>query len=215
MAHQISIDPSLYGLNQQQSDLLTARADEFASALYRTTDPGAKGPHSTLLKNTARRQLVELVREYVGMIRANKQLPDGRLIKLGIPLRKETISRIKRPGTGPVIILRNSGSHMVRVSLREKSASGPSKPEGAAGAAIYVHLGDQPTNDINQWQYYGNYTKTRFELFIQGNLDYGQQVWVAAAWYNPKGELGQFGRSQPIRILGGPNFSTLTRSLAA
>ncbi len=71
----------------------------------------------------------------------------------------------------------------------EATPNSRAKPQGVAGAQIFVYIGENPPLDLEKWSLKGVATKGSF-IVQYDESDIGKKAHVAARWTNRIGEPG-------------------------
>ena len=202
-SHFISSDPEQFNLTQQQADIFAISQQAFEQALAPVSNLATRSRSLVVAKDQAKAAMIAQVRELAGLVRSRRSVTPEMLIILGFKVT-ERKRKINAPGSAPFMHVVPSGPNSVRVILMDKEATtNRGKPAGVAGASIYFHLGDNAPADIVDWQFHGNQTRVDFEITLPGPIAYGQQVWITAAWFNPRAQNGPLATPTPTRVIGG------------
>lgn len=172
--------------------LMTARAE------------GTRAESQTAGKETKKSALLALGRELYASIAASTSISDAEKVSVGVHVRPEKYSRVPAPTDQPAMGVVSVYIRTVTVRIYDR-ANGTlrGKPSGAIGAKIYTFVGEEYPTDAAQWDYRGDATKGKFAIPFPPSVPNGAQVWVRAAWYNRKGEIGPTSAPISTNIQGG------------
>ncbi|MFT3788754.1 MAG: hypothetical protein QM770_21725 [Tepidisphaeraceae bacterium] len=211
----IQIDPARYGLSPERSAAFDAIYQTFASALA-ACEPAIRSRSATSVKNTARANLKANVGTLVSLIRGAAGVSDAQKIALGIGVRARP-TRIDAPDRAPLLTVRSVRATTATVVLTDPTSSRRGKPDGAAGATLFVYVGDEPPTNLSGWRYYGQTGRTTIDITFESSLPPGTRVWFTALWFSARKETSPL--SPPIHTHlqgGGVQVSkAMVRALAA
>ena len=93
----------------------------------------------------------------------------------------------------------------MEIRLRDLVADGwRDKPFGVAGATIYVQVAEKPSQSMSEWASLGNFTRPKLSLTLPTWLcTPGSKIWLAACWYNPRGQAGPMSHTADLYLPGG------------
>jgi hypothetical protein len=176
--------------------LNTAWVNAYAVAV----EPATRTKSAVAAKNAAKRACVAKLRELAGLIQKFSGTTDALRADFGLPVPKQR-SPIPVPTAIPnVEVTRRYGNTVI---ARLSDASGKfAKPKGVQGARVFTFVGPTPPTNPDQWRNEGQATRTEVELVFEGTSA-GDVVWICAAWYNPRGQLGPGSAPISTNIAGG------------
>jgi len=97
---------------------------------------------------------------------------------------------------------RGQGQKTGQVRCLDDSRRG--KPFGVAGATIYVQVAEKASTNTSDWVSLGNFTRPKISLTLPGWLcPPGSRIWLAACWYNPRGQAGPMSHTANLYLPGG------------
>ncbi len=148
------------------------------------------GRPATTRRNNARTALLADIRGVVAIVRAQEDITDAQKIELGLSVPRQRRNAIAPPDVAPSRQLASVVGHRVQVLLFDQEADRPRRPRDIAGAAIYLHVGEQPSGDPHSWRRMGSATRARHVVKLPTTLPPGTKFWLAAAWYGTRAQVG-------------------------
>jgi hypothetical protein len=185
---RLSTQAGHFGVPPARLATLADRQAEYAEAQAVATRESSRSATSD--RNDARAALLAEVRGVVAILRAQQDLSDGQKVLLGLTVPNQRRKVIPRPSIAPRIMVRSVVGHRVNLLLIDQQADRLRRPCDVAGAAIYLHVGEKPSDDRQKWHHVGNATRARHLVKLPSNLPPGTKFWLAAAWYNARAQLG-------------------------
>lgn len=178
------------GLTAEDSARLQGLVGAFDVAMTESSDPATRTRVKVVGKNAVRDELIVEVRGLIRRVQACPAVTDETRAELGLSVRDTVLSRTGAPVTRPCISLVNvSGlSQSIRIGDLE-SPTRRARPEGAIGAEIRVHVGQNPPGDITLWPTKGIATRPLFRITYNPE-DAGKTAMIVARWFNRRGEFG-------------------------
>ena len=77
------------------------------------------------------------------------------------------------------------------------------RPPGTAGAVVLSYTGQpgesSPPASIAAWTFRGIATRRTFDVNLDAEVPAGARVWIAAMWFNTRGQLGTPSTAQSVR----------------
>ncbi len=187
---QINNDPPALGLTVVQTGGYSTLHAAFVAAFQASQDHSTRTPSSILAKNDAKEALVANARALARIIQACPTVTDQQRSDLGLTVRDPEPTPVPAPGTLPLVsvVEVQHGSHTIRLADMD-SPSSRAKPAGVAGAEVFVFIGDNPPADMTTCQLRQLTTRNQLEITYQPE-DSGKMAYIAARWYNPRGQAG-------------------------
>ncbi len=196
----ISLDPAAYGLNQQQADDYAAANALWVAAYEAAADEQTRTRLLVAAKRAAAATIRALASNLAQIINGTPGVSDAQKLDLGLSVRTRP-SRIGRPTHRPLVeVLAVTGR---TVMLRIHDANRRGKPAGAAAAWVYTFIGETYPADADQWRNEGAATRAKHSITFPSALPAGQQVWIRAAWVNPRQEPGPMSMPITTNLQGG------------
>jgi hypothetical protein len=193
----------------------TVLFDAFAAGYANARSPNANCKANIGAKNQAKAALKANARMLARIVRANPAVTNDQRAKLGLTVPDPHLTPVQEPSDPPLLHVMSTYGRVVRVRLRDKFApTRRGKPPGIAGAAILSYTGQTTSARMSDWTYHGNATRTQFAVNIPSNVPPGAKVWIAAQWYNTRGERGPVSTATATYIGDGVSHPS-GRSLAA
>jgi hypothetical protein len=162
-------------------------AKGLAAAHALAIDPKTNSRANIIAKNEARTRLLSSsggAWELVKIVQAHPGTTDDMRGELGLRIADEpapTPPPSSRPGLEILMTL----GRIVKVRLRDiDHPDKRGKPAGVEGATVLYFAGEQPSDDLLQWRFASNASKTVFDIEISSNVPAGEKLWLTAFWFN-------------------------------
>src|SRR5690606_33239718 len=146
-----------FGVPSQRLASLSALQADFADAQAQVTLMTNRP--ATARRNAARAALLDEIRGVVAIVRAQQDVTDAQKITLGLTIPGKRRRAIPRPRVAPRMIIHAIDGHRVHVMLFDQESDHYRRPRDVAGAAIFLHVGEQPSRDPKQWKHVGDATR--------------------------------------------------------
>jgi hypothetical protein len=167
-------------------------------------EPTTRTPVQIKKKNEAKKALKAGARMLARIVRATPGVTNAERAQLGLTVVDEELTPVARPSDPPKLSLRPSFGRTVRVRLRDMSSPDRrGRPDGVAGAAVFSYVGEQPSERMAEWTFQGNMTRPMFAIHLDSAVPAGARVWIAAMWYNTRGQCGPASAAKSIRVQDG------------
>lgn len=184
---KISATPLVYGLSAALATGYATLHTAFATNLA-ACDPNERSKSLVAAKNDARTNLKTQARLLAKLVEGTATVTDAQKIELGLNVRKQP-SPIPVPDAPPMVEVTDRIGTTVYIRLHDGSGR-RAKPTGVAGARVYTYIGAAPPATVSEWFEEGQTTRGDVELDFDPETPAGTKVWITAAWYNPRGQLG-------------------------
>jgi hypothetical protein len=132
--------------------------------------------------------LVAEVRALAAGIQVDSDVSDAQRASAGLPIRKDTRTRVAVPATRPVGEIDTSQRLQHTISFRDAGATGKAKPDGVRGCEIWSVIGPAPA-DIAAARYLATDTSTPY-MMPYSSEDAGKTVHYFLRWVNSRNEAG-------------------------
>ena len=186
----INADAPQYGLQSKDAEDYAVLNQAYAVGYARSRNPSTDSREATALKNQARDALVREARRLTKLCQAARNMDDAKRRALGINVPDRDPSRKPRPTTRPGLGVGEVDGHRIGLVVRDADNPRRSRPIGAAGANVLIHVGESAPATIAEWAFQGNATRRRYEFTVPASAQPGAKVWITAAWYGTRGETG-------------------------
>jgi hypothetical protein len=110
---------------------------------------------------------------------------------LGLTVRDAEPTPLPVPGKAGAEVISVSGQTVLVRIYDPLNPTRRGKPLGVAGATIVSYVGDEPSLNPAEWTFQGNTTRTKVQVAFPSTLTAGTKVWIAAFFFNPRGQSGQ------------------------
>lgn len=157
----------------------------WTSAYQAASQPTTRTKAAITTKNQAKASIIEITRQYVGIIQKFPGTSDAMRDNLRITVTKPRTKRNK-PAYMPGIEVTQVLNRDVWFKLWD--AADPDNKgiaKDALGANVYSYVGATPPQDPSQWFCNGPTTRTRAQITVPGNE--AATVWITAMWFNQAG----------------------------
>lgn len=144
--------------------------------------------------------LVAEVRSLVAEIQVNTDVTDAQRTSAGLPIRKESRTRVGIPTTRPVGEIDTSQRLQHTISFRDEGATNKAKPEGARGCEIWSVIGPAPAS-VADARYLATDTSTPY-MVAYTPADAGKMVHYFLRWVNSRNESGPWSETVAATIGG-------------
>jgi hypothetical protein len=199
LADRVASDPAALGVSTIQSEKLSETAAEFVHWYNKTVFRNSRTMIDVQRRGWAKTSFVETAREIVGIIRANPAVTSDQ--RYGLGLRDPAPRRRERPAAEEKPYLVISDVCKASLSLRLRLQKG--RPLGAAGATIFVWLGENAPGDYFDWKFVMNTTKTRLVVRLRGDTPAGTDGRLVAFWRDSRDKPGPFSEPAHFTVGGG------------
>lgn len=192
----ITAAPATYGLLAADATAIAAQNTAYSTAYNAAKAPGTRSPTTVAAKNTARVNMLAIVRAYAQTIAKNAGVSPTNKIALGINPQTSTPTPVPAPTTTPNLTVQATVSNGIVIRYRDSLAS-PSvkaKPPGAVSCQIFgiATAGTNPATPPAQWALLASTSKSPLIIDTTA-MTSGQKLFLAARWITRKGLLGDFG----------------------
>lgn len=198
-ATKLSATPTAYNCTAGQATALAALVTSYASALALALDPHTRGTSTIFAKQQAKKLLVAEIRALARQVQGSQNVTDQQRQDLGLPV-KVGPSPIPIPQVQPVMDIVSVVGRTVKVRLHQPATERRAKPKGVAGAYVFSFIGTTPPTDPSGFDFEGASTRGTFDVTFPASVAPGTQVWLTAAWYNPRNQLGPACDAIPVHL---------------
>jgi len=205
--------PGVYGVSNAMASAYTPLHQAFAAGHANATNATANSKANIIAKNHAKAALKSYARMLARLIRATPSVTNDMRGLLGLTIPDLHLTPAVVPDRAPIVSVMSTSGRIVRIKLWDPGV--PSKrghAPGIAGAAILSWAASspaqtQPPPTRAGWTFHGNATRKHYEVCIDSHVPAGTKVWIAAMWYNPRGQLGPMSKPQITYIGEGVVFA--------
>jgi hypothetical protein len=187
-AEQLTAKFAQVGRTSQDATAFAALNAAWVASYATASNPPTRTKPSVQAKNTARRACVAKLRELAGLIQKFSGTTNELRADFLLPIPAQR-SPIAIPTAIPNIEVRNRYGNTVVIRLSEPTGRRV-MPKGVQGARVYTYVGPTAPTDPNAYFLEGQTTRNEVELQFDTALTPGTTVWITAAYYNPRGQLG-------------------------
>ena len=190
-----SAAPADFGLSLEQGAMIAAAVGAFDTAYETAKNRDTRTPVAIESKNTAKREMIRVVRSMVRLIQAWPEITDAKRSMLGITVPDPTPTSVPVPAMPPVLTVVAVMGRVIKVNLRGREDDGSvsdrrGRPAGVRGASVYFAAGEDYPQDISGWSFKGSVSATTFTVSIPDSVPAGSKVFLTAQWFNGKSQTG-------------------------
>lgn len=212
----ISADFAGYAISAGEAAQLAAEYADFAAMIATTSDPSTRTSIAVSGRNMSRAVLAAHMRDIAARVRANSTIGTAAKLALGLTVpgardAAPTGSSSAPPAMRPSVNIRSIVSNRVTVRLANDEQTRFARPPQVQGAEVFFAVADEPPVEAIAWRR-GALTMSSKATFTLPVLPAGTTVWIAARWFNSRGQPGPL--SQPVQTFAAGGV-TLLPSLAA
>jgi hypothetical protein len=201
-AQTIAAAPTAYGLEKRDADALVAACQEYADAYTLAVAPATRTKASIAEKDRSRKAMLQVLRRYARLIKANPAVSDERKVILQLTASSQPWKRGDAPATRPILQVVSAIPlrHVLRCT-DSANAEGSAKPAGVTGMQLFCHVGSEaPADPLD----------ARFERFVTRSqhvvefkpAQVGKTAFYFARWQNATGETGPWSQVARMTVAG-------------
>jgi hypothetical protein len=184
----ISAGAVSYGLTTTQATAYAALHATYATSLT-AVDPPIRNKAAVATKNTARTALKANARMLAKIVEATPTVTNTQKVTLGLTVRSAP-APIPPPALAPILDVVSVIGRTVKVRLHSPTSDRRGKPPGVAVGFVYSFIGATPPSELSAFKFEGTTTRTTFDVVFPSTVAGGSQVWLTAAWANPRTQTG-------------------------
>lgn len=189
----ITATPAAFGLSVLDATTLAGYVGTYVSALATSTNPMTKGPSATVGKNTARAQMMVVIRGIAKRLQANGAITAIQKTNLGLIVPDKVRTPILPPTTRPVLAVASLASRSLDIRIADEATpTKRARPRGVDGAYIYSFVaasGTPAPANLSAWTFRGIAKKADY-LVDFDSADIGKIAHVRALWISTRGANG-------------------------
>lgn len=180
----------LYGVPLGEANAYKTLSDDFIAAYNVAQNNQTRSPANIIAKNQKKALMIESARALSRQIQGTQSVTAQMKSDLGLNPRTNVPTPIPAPSEMPEIDILSVTGRVVKARLHGETIDHRRKPDGCTAAYIWTFVGETPADDLSSWAFWGQSTKTMFQVDFDSSVEPGSKVWLAAAWINAKGQLG-------------------------
>ena len=190
----ITASPATYGLTSVDAGNIAAAFSAFDSAYQLCTSPTTKTAQAVSSKNTAKVNMLNVIRPYAQTISLNPGVTSANKIALGLNPRTSTPSPITPPASNPVLTILSQNTGTINLRYRDSAASPSvkSKPFGVKQCALFGAGSATVITDPSKLPQVASMTKSPFQFSFPPGYTLGQTWYFSAVWQIQKGDQSPF-----------------------
>lgn len=188
-AEQLTAHAVAVGLTSGDATSFAALNTAWVESYATATAPSTRTKEAITAKRLAKKACVSALRVLSKRIQSFPGTTDMLRDAFGLPIYK-TRTPIGVPEEIPTAeVVERVGTKVV---LQLHAPDGKrTLPKGVDGMRVYSFVGETPPDTVTGWFEEGQITTSRVELNFDASLPPGTKVWISAAYYNPRGQLGE------------------------
>lgn len=183
--------PNTYGLITADAVAIAAVVTPFLAAYSTSINPPTRTPVTVTAKDTAKINMLDLVRQYAQLISLNAGVLTSDKIAIGVNPRTSTPTPIAQPTTSPILSIVSALplQHVLRFRDEESSPSVKAKPYGVTQVQIFAQA--SVTAIVSQDLIAFKQVATKAPTLISWDpSDAGKTAYYAARWQTRSGLVG-------------------------
>ena len=198
----LASDPTVFGLQEADVADYKAMLDAFAQSHATASDPATRTGPAIERKDADKSALRRLSQSVVRQIQARPQTTDEqrRLLDITVPDRKPTPH--PAPSGMPDVQVVMAVRHTISLKIRREDG-GRGRPVGTIGANVYYAVSPTVPTTSAGWTHAGQATRMGHQIALPESTPAGATVWIAANWYNGRGETGPLSDAVTTNLPGG------------
>ncbi len=214
-AGMIRAEPSRYGLDAADGEVLWSQAMNFSQAYVAVQAPGERTSSLVAQKDALRAAAEQTYRAYARLIKSNLGVNNADKIALGLHVNDATRSPIGPPRSCPLIMLVSAaaGRHLIRYA-DENTPTALRKPYGVAQLQLFVAIteyGRAKPNDPSVARLAGAYTRQPIRVQFD-TADAGKTATYFGRWVTARGLAGPFSLPRSMTIVGAGGGESVSRA---
>jgi hypothetical protein len=190
---RIVLSPERYGLSAPQAAAYSGYHDSFVAAynaLVAARESGTRSESLTSTKDAAKNGLLGYARQLYGQVQSSRTVTEAAKIELGVTVRRAP-SPHPVPATAPQLTVVSVDGCLVKVRLSDTAHPGRTRlPDFVNGAVLMSYVGEAAPNDPSAYTLQGTTSRATLDVMFPGTLAPGTKVWLVAAWFNQRKQLG-------------------------
>jgi hypothetical protein len=191
LSTRVEAEPERFGVPAALSQELVDAVLRYRQAMAACA-AGERSMSAVTRKNACRTELQQVARYVISAVKATPSVGATERVELGIAVKGKP-TRASVPEGVPTIRVREVKQRRVMIQLNASGTTRRGKPDGVGGALLITYVGATPPSDPAQWRQQGVTGKTRLTMEFPEWAGPFAKVWIAAAWFNTRGEAGQWG----------------------
>jgi hypothetical protein len=204
---KIAASPTTYGLTAAQATAFTVLFNAWTSAYTTAITPATRTHPAIVAKNQAKVNMVDGVggiRQLARIVQAAPGVTAQQKADLGLPVRDSEPTPVPPPQFAPSLTILSTMQRIVKIRLRD--VDNPDRrgmPDGVDGAAVLYFVGEDAPDNVEDWSFMMNTTRTLLDVEFPATIPAGSKVWLTAFWFNQRKESGPAAAPQCTNIASG------------
>jgi len=206
-SRRINDDPERFAISPQTAAALATLQGPYAdayAALMAARAEGTRSESMTCRKDSARADMLVLLRQLYTTVQASTAVSDADKISLGVHVRSDSPRPVPAPTERPNVSVIGVVNRTVTVNIYDPTAkTNRRKADGAVFADVYVCTGSDYPSDATLWQHAGATSRAMYDVHFPDSVAAGAQVWICAAWRTRRGLTGPRSVPATTHVQGG------------
>ena len=198
----LAAGPTEFGLSEQAVAEYLTTLTRARQSVALASDPATATRPIVGRKAADLETLRRSSRSLVKQVQARPQTTDEqrRLLRITVPDRKPTPHA--PPPEMPDVQIAFAVRHTIALRVRREDG-GRGRPAGTTGANVYYAVGATVPSTAGGWTHACQATRMGCQIELPAATPAGATVWVAANWYNGRGEVGPLSDAVSTNLPGG------------
>ena len=195
-------DPAAYGMLEAAVEDYLVVLNKAKAGIALAGNPATSTRPIIAQKTEDVESLRAASRALVRQIQARPQTTTAQreTLNITVPDRKPTPH--PAPGEMPDVQIAFAVRHTIALRIRREDG-GRGRPAGTTGANVYYAVGPAVPSTAGGWTHACQATRMGCQIELPASTPAGATVWVAANWYNGRGETGPLSDAVSTNLPGG------------
>ena len=198
----LAADPVSFGTTAERVTEYNTTLTRFAEAYVAATDPATRTRPMIERKTETKMTLVRSTQSIVRQIQARPETTDEQRRLLNITVADRRPTPHIAPTEMPDMTMTKAISHTMELQIRRPDG-GRGRPPGTLGANVYYAVSPSVPTLQTGWTHAGQATRMTTQITLPLSTPPGATVWIAACYYNGRGENGPLSDAITTNLPGG------------
>ena len=186
----LSSDAVAFGCSTSDATGLASKVSTFSTSFAVAEAPETNTPVTRAAMRIAKNNVIADLRRIYKKVKA-ANLPDDKLLELGLPLPDLDPSVIPPPGIQPLVAVASAKDRSVRLKILNSLTGKRGKPSGCSAYEIFSFVGENPPAEVGLWKFEGLGTRSDVVVTLTGTAAVaGGRAHFAVRYVNAKGQAG-------------------------
>lgn len=197
----LTASPATYGLVAGDAATVAAAYTPWHTAYLAANNFSTRGPSTVQTKNTAKVNLLAIVRPYAQLISNNAGVSPTAKVNIGVNPRTTVPAPIVAPTSFPLLALRGGTPLQLTMAYSDSAApDGKAKPYGALQLQVFAQVSATVITDPAAITFHGAATKSPFVLDFESG-DANKIAYIAARYVTRTGLVGPWSAIQSATVM--------------